>query len=55
MKFIVDEMPRYKEKCLCDICQNNGKCTTDDMASCAHGRNIDGVGDYKRKDGKNDG
>lgn len=33
----------------CDRCTND-PCDADSMLSCKHGRNVDGVGDYRRRE-----
>lgn len=41
---------KYETRTDCETCKYNGECTTDDMASCAHGANI-GKSDYVPKEG----
>lgn len=45
-------MTNYKNNCDCRSCKYCGECTTDDMASCAHGANI-GASDYEPKEKEN--
>ena len=39
--------------CDCDSCKYCGECTTDDMASCAHGANMSCGSDYEPKEREN--
>ena len=45
-------MNNYKTIHDCDSCKYCDECTTDDMASCAHGANI-GASNYEPKEKEN--